>query len=85
MTATERQNMLARIDSMLGLLQRVKNQLTNPTEDDPETTEYDLNRLRTAIYNFKKVQLPKITKYENKTTGTDGRALNQPQYIKRKT
>ncbi len=64
MTASERKSILDRISAMEGTLKRIRERLSNPEKDDPEMTEYDLNRLKTAIHNFKKVQLPKITPNE---------------------
>lgn len=82
MTSIERKNMLDRIESMIGLLHRVKERLKKPTEDDPDNTEYDLNRLKTAIYNFKKVQLPKITKYEKNNNSFPNLIATKSKYVK---
>lgn len=82
MTATERKNMIDRMVSMEGIINRIKDRLKKPELDDPEMTEYELNRLKTAIYNFKKVQLPKILK--NEKAGSNSNAGNTKQSTHKK-
>lgn len=85
MTATERKNMIDRIASMEGIVHRIRIRLEKPDDDDPEITEYELNRLKTAIHNFKKVQLPKILKNEKAVPTPTVGTTNHSTPTKRKT
>lgn len=68
---------------MQAMLKGLKERLNKPELDDPEQTEYTLNRLKTAIHNFKKVQLPKIQTHE-KTTLYPTRSTAVPYHARRK-
>lgn len=70
MTRRTKEELQARISSMRRILSEIDEQIIDEEPDKSGRIEYQLNRLRIAIYNFKRIQLPKIKIHENSPHST---------------
>jgi hypothetical protein len=85
MTSLELKLAIERISKMETLCQKIRQGLEDPDQVDPDKIEYDLNRIKTAIYNFKQVQLPKLKTNEKEPFNpTATRPGHVPYHSRRK-